>query len=86
MTANGNVHYQRIACEEAFITPELVKACWDLVENNPPDDPGFVSMWRGIGSTERFISRMQDLGEGRLRDMDSDTADRRRRRSCRTSR
>lgn len=71
MTANGNVHYQRIACEEAFITPELVKACWDLVENNPPDDPGFVSMWRGIGSTGRFISRMQDLGEGRLRDMDS---------------
>ena len=71
MTAGAEAAYQRIACEEAFITPELVRAYWDLVENNPPDDPGFISMWRGIGSTERFISRMQDLGEGRLRDMDS---------------
>ena len=63
--------YQRIACEEAFITPELTRALWDLVENNPPDDPGFISMWRGIGSTKQFMARLQDLGEGRLRDMDS---------------
>ncbi len=68
---DGNAGYRRIACEEAFITPELTRALWDLVENNPPDDPGFVSMWRGIGSTERFISKMQDLGEGRIADMDA---------------
>ena len=63
--------YKRIACEEAFITPDLARALWDLVTNHPPDDPGFVSMWRGIGSTERFISKMQDLGAGRIKDMDS---------------
>jgi 5-carboxyvanillate decarboxylase len=63
--------YQRIACEEAFITPDLARALWDLVDNNPPDNPGFISMWRGIGATEQFMARLQDLGEGRLRDMDS---------------
>lgn len=71
-TAMGeSVGYKRIACEEAFITPELTRALWDLVENNPPDDPGFISMWRGIGSTDRFITKMQDLGAGRIEDMDS---------------
>ena len=58
MTGDDKVNYKRIACEEAFITPELVRAYWDLVENNPPDDPG-------------FISKMQDLGEDRIQDMDS---------------
>jgi len=41
------------------------------VENEPPDDPGFLSMWRGIGSNRRFMDRLQDLGEGRLHDMDA---------------
>jgi 5-carboxyvanillate decarboxylase len=68
---NSNVGYKRIACEEAFITRDLSRALWELVENNPPDDPGFVSMWRGIGSTKRFMDKMQDLGEGRIRDMDT---------------
>jgi 5-carboxyvanillate decarboxylase len=68
---DSKVGYKRIACEEAFITKDLTRALWDLVENDPPDDPGFVSMWRGIGSTQRFMDRMQDLDEGRLCDMDS---------------
>ena len=63
--------YQRIACEEAFITPDLTQALWNLVDHNPPDDPGFISMWRGIGSSQEFMARLQDLGEGRLHDMDS---------------
>lgn len=66
-----NAGYKRIACEEAFITKELTQALWDLVDNNPPDDPGFVSMWRGIGSSERFMNKLQDLGQGRIDDMDS---------------
>jgi len=68
---NNDPGYKRIACEEAFITPDLSHALWDMVENNPPDDPGFISMWRGIGATQRFMDRMQDLGEGRIRDMDA---------------
>ncbi|MEJ2761527.1 MAG: hypothetical protein P8126_08330 [Gammaproteobacteria bacterium] len=44
---DNKVGYKRIACEEAFITKDLTRALWDLVENDPPDDPGFVSMWRG---------------------------------------
>ncbi|MEX2525843.1 MAG: amidohydrolase family protein [Gammaproteobacteria bacterium] len=71
-TATGRgVGYKRIACEEAFITPELTRALWHLVENNPPDDPGFISMWRGIGSSEHFITKLEDLGEGRIADMDA---------------
>lgn len=33
-------------------------------------------MWRGIGSTQRFMDRMLDLGEGRIRDMDAVGVDR----------
>ena len=63
--------YQRIACEEAFITPDLSRALWDLINNDPPDDPGFISMWRGIRSNERFMGRLLDLGDARIADMDA---------------
>jgi len=65
------VPYKRIACEEAFITPDLAQVLWNLVTNDPPDNPGFVSMWQGIGANERFMSKMLDLGAGRILDMDS---------------
>ena len=65
------VSYQRIACEEAFITPDLSHALWELVNNNPPDDPGFISMWRGIGANKHFMGKLLDLGESRIADMDA---------------
>ena len=63
--------YHRIACEEAFITPDLSRALWRLLENNPPDDPGFISMWSGIGANRRFMNKLLDLGGQRIADMDA---------------
>jgi len=34
-------------------------------------DPGFVSMWSFIGANTQVVARLLDLGEARIRDMDS---------------
>ncbi len=65
--------YLRIATEEAFAPPEMIRAYRGLLEA-PEVDPGFRSlMGFYIGSQAerpRFIfSRLQDLGELRLADM-----------------
>lgn len=68
---NKKPGYFRIACEEAWTTADLVKAQLDYV-NGPdvPNDPGLISMTRGIGGNAAMQTKLQDLGEGRIADMD----------------
>ena len=73
MTDKAN--YQRIATEEAWATRELLDGYARILEDGSYDDPGFVSLWGHYAGnlTDRplFIrSRLPDLGELRIRDMD----------------
>jgi len=67
-------NYVRIATEEAYAPPELLARYRKLLEEGY-DDPGFLSLWSYyLGNSPRatgLASRIQDVGEGRLRDMDS---------------
>ena len=66
--------YIRIAAEEAFAPPEILVAYRRLIAREPMLDPGFTSlMGFYLGTSPRAVqvmSRMTDLGEIRLRDMD----------------
>lgn len=66
--------YIRIAAEEAFAPPEVLDAYRTLIAREPSLDPGFTSlMGFYLGSSPRAVqvmSRITDLGELRLRDMD----------------
>ena len=66
--------YIRIAAEEAFAPPEILDAYRKLIAREAGLDPGFTSlMGFYLGSSPRAIqvmSRMTDLGELRLKDMD----------------
>jgi 5-carboxyvanillate decarboxylase len=66
--------YIRIAAEEAFAPPEVLDAYRQLIAREPGLDPGFTSlMGFYLGSSPRAVqvmSRMTDLSELRLRDMD----------------
>ena len=66
--------YLRIATEEAYAPPELLQRYRKLLEGGF-DDPGFRSLWGYyLGASPRatgLAARIQDLGEGRLRDMDA---------------
>lgn len=68
--------YRRIATEEAFVPRELMQRYLRMLEKGTVDDPGFRSLWgfyagnEGARTTGVF-SRIQDLGEQRLRDMDA---------------
>ncbi|TNE41780.1 MAG: amidohydrolase [Sphingomonadales bacterium] len=76
----GEQGYLRIATEEAFATPELIDAFRDELAS-PDVDPGFFSL---IGyyldhpaERPRFIAKaLNDLGEGRIADMDARGIDR----------
>lgn len=66
--------YIRIAAEEAFAPPEILDGYRQLIAREPGLDPGFTSlMGFYLGASPRAVqvmSRMTDLGELRLRDMD----------------
>jgi len=67
--------YSRIAAEEAFATPDLLARYRRLLSSGWNEDPGFVSLCGFyLGNTNAritpIIARMQDLGAGRIRDMD----------------
>ena len=66
--------YIRIAAEEAFAPPEVLDGYRALIAREPGLDPGFTSlMGFYLGSSPRAVqvmSRMTDLGELRLKDMD----------------
>lgn len=77
----GSQGYLRIATEEAFAPPELMKTYRDLLAGGGVDDPGFVSLWGFyLGSPSpratTIIERLQDMGSRRLGDMDERGVDR----------
>ena len=66
----------RIAAEEAWAPPEILARYKKLLEERPASwDPGFHSLWGFfLGQTTRatqLVTRIQDLGAGRLADMDA---------------
>lgn len=72
----ASVAYRRIATEEAFVTADVEREINKIVEAHSLDDPGFYSlMGHYMTSTSeraRFIvSRLRDLDDLRLADMDS---------------
>ncbi|MGH9689155.1 MAG: amidohydrolase family protein [Candidatus Acidiferrales bacterium] len=66
--------YLRIAMEEAYAPPELIQRWRALLEKGANLDPGFVGQWGYfLGESPRakgIVSRLQDLDEQRIRDMD----------------
>jgi 5-carboxyvanillate decarboxylase len=75
-TVSGDTGYLRIATEEAFAPPEMLAAWRDMLDSGSTDDPGFNSMWGFYLSSDSeratFLrSRLTDLGELRLADMDA---------------
>jgi 2,3-dihydroxybenzoate decarboxylase len=76
----GGRGYLRIATEEAFAPVRMLDLYRKLLAEGV-DDPGFQSLWGFyLGSPSpratRIIERLQDLGEGRIRDMDERGIDR----------
>jgi 2,3-dihydroxybenzoate decarboxylase len=66
----------RIAAEEAWAPREILDRYRKLLQEKPESwDPGFRSLWGFfLGPTERatsLVTRIQDLGERRLADMDA---------------
>jgi 5-carboxyvanillate decarboxylase len=72
--------YARIATEEAFAPPEMLKMYRELLASGKHDDPGFVSLWGFYGGSrsERATwihDRLQDLDARRIADMDASGID-----------
>ncbi len=74
LNTGGDRGYLRIATEEAFCSPALMKRFLQVLEDKSIDDPGFYSLWGFYGGdSERAVTlrkRIQDLGSLRLADMD----------------
>lgn len=75
LTTGGSAGYLRIATEEAYAPPELFEAYRPLLEGDF-DDIGFHSLWGHYldspAERPQFVrSRLQDLGELRLSEMDA---------------
>lgn len=67
--------YRRIATEEAWITPEIMKGYRDLIAKKAAD-AGFLSLW-GVFVRRGgiLIDRLLDMGENRIKDMDASGID-----------
>ena len=71
----------RIATEEAFAPPDMLRMYRDIIANDPGRDPGFMCLW-GFFLSDRHdyprnvIARLQDLGARRIQDMDAAGIDR----------
>jgi 2,3-dihydroxybenzoate decarboxylase len=67
--------YRRIATEEAWAPPELIRMYRKELADKAIDDPGFHSLWGFFaGASERanlLVDRIQDLGDRRIADMDA---------------
>jgi 5-carboxyvanillate decarboxylase len=64
--------YKRIATEEAYCTREVLELYRSELDENPPDEPGFVAMWGAFMHRDPdFFDQLLSLGERRLSDMDS---------------
>jgi 5-carboxyvanillate decarboxylase len=70
-----NSAFLRIATEEAFAPPELLQAWRKLLDRGDIRDPGFKDQWSYfLGPSPRaqaIAARLADIGESRIRDMDS---------------
>ncbi len=74
--AKNAQNWHRIAAEEAFAPPELLRMWKDLLRRGGGNlDPGFVGQWGYfLGDSPRAIgiaSRLADIGEERIGDMDA---------------
>jgi 5-carboxyvanillate decarboxylase len=72
--------YKRIATEEAWGPAEMFDMYRKLIDANPYAHPGLVSMWatsggRGASSSNPLVTRLMDMGEGRIKDMDASGID-----------
>ena len=72
--------YKRIATEEAWATPELIKEIMRIVGARELDDPGFNSLWSfyGASTAERprmLLEKIQRIDESRIADMDASGID-----------
>src|SRR5690606_13687429 len=68
--------FRRIATEEAWAPPDLVRRFRDAIRDGSVDDPGFRSLmgyflFGESPRTKAIVERLQDLGERRIADMDS---------------
>jgi 2,3-dihydroxybenzoate decarboxylase len=65
--------YKRIAAEEAWGPIEMFREWKRVLDSNPPDEQGFVALWRNLdpaGNTG-FTPRLTDLGPNRIAAMDA---------------
>src|SRR6185295_5634773 len=65
------VGYKRIATEEAWGPSDLLATYRKMAASKPIDDPGFVALWARLGTNAQLVSRLADISEGRIRDMDA---------------
>ncbi len=76
---NANPPYKRIATEEAWAPPELIRLYRKEIEEKAIGDPGFHSLWGFFsGTTEKAKAhgrRIQSLDDERIRDMDDSGID-----------
>ena len=76
---NSNPPYKRIAAEEAWAPPELIRLYRKEIEEKAVADPGFHSLWGFFsGRSEKAQAhnrRIQSLDDERLRDMDNSGID-----------
>jgi 5-carboxyvanillate decarboxylase len=67
--------YLRIAAEEAFAPPELLREWKKMLDRGVNLDPGFQDQWSYfLSSSPRaaaIAARITDIGEARIRDMDA---------------
>jgi 2,3-dihydroxybenzoate decarboxylase len=74
------VGYKRIATEEAWAPPELIKEIMRIVSARELDDPGFNSLWSFYGASQAerprtLLEKIQRIDESRIADMDSSGID-----------
>lgn len=73
--------FLRIATEEAFAPPDMIRRYKQLVRDGSAGDPGFESLmgyflFNDSPRTNAIVERLQDLGERRIGDMDESGIDR----------
>ena len=69
------VPYKRIATEEAWGPAEMFAMYRKLLDENPYAHPGLASMWGDSGSGNLIVTRLIDMGERRIGDMDASGID-----------
>jgi len=68
--------YKRIATEEAWTFPDLVKAQLEYLESGDAPDDASLGMAGMFASMPKLQGMLQDIGEGRIADMDEYGLDR----------